>query len=99
MESPQNPMRTSNRLFALTLPALLVAVFAIPLAAQPGIPLGATAGTIATPRPAAPTQGALVSRAPSQFLGSVPQGTATADEIPLSLNDAIERGLSANLGA
>ncbi|HEV7515231.1 MAG TPA: TolC family protein, partial [Thermoanaerobaculia bacterium] len=39
------------------------------------------------------------SRSPSPFLGSVPQGTATADEIPLSLGDAIERGLEANLGA
>ncbi len=93
-------MRTLERLFALPLPAVLAALgLAAPLAAQPGFPPGATAGAIATPRPAAPTQGALISRAPSPFLGSVPQGTATADEIPLSLNDAIERGLAANLGA
>lgn len=93
-------MRTLERLHALPLPAVLAALLlAAPLAAQPGFPPGATAGAIATPRPAAPTQGALVSRAPSPFLGSVPQGTATADEIPLSLDDAIERGLAANLGA
>ncbi len=95
-------MRTLARLFALTLSAL-PALLAAPLAAQAplsgGLPPGATAGTIATPRPAPPTQGALISRSPSPFLGSVPQGTATADEISLSLNDAIERGLQANLGA
>jgi outer membrane protein TolC len=32
------------------------------------------------------------------FRGSVPQGTATPDAIPLSLGDAIDRGLKANLG-
>jgi outer membrane protein TolC len=32
------------------------------------------------------------------FQGSVPQGTATASPIPLTLNDAINRGLKANLG-
>jgi outer membrane protein TolC len=84
----------------MTLPLLA----ALPAAAQSpsvpaGFPPGATAGAIATPRPAPPTQGAILSRSPSPFLGSVPQGTATAEEIPLSLGDAIERGLQANLGA
>ena len=32
------------------------------------------------------------------YQGSVPQGTASATPIPLSLNDAISRGLRANLG-
>jgi outer membrane protein TolC len=32
------------------------------------------------------------------FQASVPQGTATATPIPLTLNDAIDRGLKANLG-
>ncbi len=32
------------------------------------------------------------------FRGSVPQGTATPNPIPLSLGDAINRGLKANLG-
>jgi outer membrane protein TolC len=32
------------------------------------------------------------------YTGSVPQGTATANPIPLSLGDAIDRGLRANLG-
>jgi outer membrane protein TolC len=94
-------MRTLERLSVFVLPA---ALFAAPLAAQipAGLPAGATAGgigAIATPRPAPPTLGSLTSRSPSPFLGSVPQGTATADEIPLSLGDVIERGLQANLGA
>jgi outer membrane protein TolC len=33
------------------------------------------------------------------LLGSVPQGTASAEELPLSLSDAIQRGLAHNLGA
>lgn len=33
-----------------------------------------------------------------QFQGSVPQGQATPDAIPLTLDDAINRGLRANLG-
>ena len=45
---------------------------------------------------------AVSSRAAEQndqnFQGSVPQGTATASPIPLTLNDAITRGLKANLG-
>jgi hypothetical protein len=32
------------------------------------------------------------------FLGSVPQGTATGEELPLPLADAIARGLRFNLG-
>lgn len=33
-----------------------------------------------------------------QFLGSVPAGTASAAPLPLTLHDAIERGLKTNLG-
>jgi outer membrane protein TolC len=36
--------------------------------------------------------------APGDYQGSVPQGTATTGTIQLSLDDAIERGLRANLG-
>lgn len=35
---------------------------------------------------------------PSPFMGSVPQGTATADAVPLSLKDAVTRALQYNLG-
>jgi outer membrane protein TolC len=49
---------------------------------------------------AGPVSGA--QTAPGQgdqsFQGSVPQGTATATPIPLTLNEAIDRGLKANLG-
>ena len=34
----------------------------------------------------------------SPFAGSVPQGTATAESIPLSLKDAVNRALQYNLG-
>jgi len=36
--------------------------------------------------------------APNPFLGSVPSGIATMEEMPLSLTDAIQRGLRSNLG-
>jgi outer membrane protein TolC len=36
--------------------------------------------------------------APGDYQGSVPQGTATTEKIGLTLDDAIERGLRANLG-
>ncbi len=32
------------------------------------------------------------------FLGSIPAGTATAENLPLSLADAVARGLRQNLG-
>ncbi|HMF59307.1 MAG TPA: TolC family protein [Vicinamibacterales bacterium] len=35
---------------------------------------------------------------PAPFTGSVPQGTATAEPLPLSLKDAVNRGLQFNLG-
>jgi len=93
-------MRTLERLLVFSLRAALPVLAAVPLAPLAAqIPPGATAGAIATPRPAPPTAGSLVSRSPSPFFGSVPQGTATAEEIPLSLSDAIDRGLQTNLGA
>jgi outer membrane protein TolC len=42
--------------------------------------------------------GVYPSQAQGQFLGGVTQGTATAGELPLSLDDAIQRGLKNNLG-
>jgi outer membrane protein TolC len=60
--------------------------------------------------PQLPRQGAapaptMQSQSPSQsdggnpFLGSAPQGTATSKELPLSLAEAVARGLRYNLGA
>jgi outer membrane protein TolC len=51
-----------------------------------------------TPVPAAPSPGALINRSPSPFLGSVPSGEASDQELSLSLGDVIERGLRCNLG-
>ena len=76
-------------------PAALLAQVPPPAgAAGAGLP-----GNIETPRPAPPSPASIVSRTPSPYLGSVPAGTATADEIPLTLADAIARGLASNLGA
>ena len=61
---------------------------------------GGTSGqSSATPQTSVTTQ---MTPAPQEgdqtYRGSVPQGTATANPIPLSLGDAIDRGLKANLG-
>lgn len=53
---------------------------------------GQSAAAAATVEIAQPAQGA------QSYQGSVPQGTASATAIPLSLGDAINRGLKANLG-
>ena len=50
----------------------------------------AAAQTISVPNQTAPTSGS--------FQGSVPSGQATAQPVELSLDDAIQRGLRANLG-
>ncbi len=63
--------------------------FPVLLAAQ----VGPTPVSIYQPLPPAPQQ-----PNEGQFQGSVPQGQATTDAIPLSLDDAIMRGLKANLG-
>ncbi len=69
--------------------------------AQPGTP--APAGSPANGNASqAGSGGGQMTMAPEQgdqsFQGSVPQGTATETPIPLTLNDAINRGLKANLG-
>jgi outer membrane protein TolC len=57
------------------------------------------------PRQAAAPAPTMQSQSPSQsesgnpFFGSTPQGTATGEELPLSLREAIDRGLRYNLGA
>jgi outer membrane protein TolC len=59
----------------------------------PGINLA----NIPTPLPAAPSPAA-VAGSPSRYQGSVPAGEATGEVLQLSLADALERGLRANLG-
>jgi outer membrane protein TolC len=53
--------------------------------------------SIPTPLPSAPSPSSLAGGG-SPFQGSVPAGEATGDVLQLSLADAIERGLRANLG-
>ena len=61
--------------------------------AAAGTPIGGSAAPVASSAPqTSPVQG------DQSFQGSVPQGTASATPIPLTLNDAINRGLKANLG-
>jgi len=76
--------------------ALIALAPAAGMAQTAGEPLP---GSLPTPRPAAPTPSSVITRSPSHYLGSVPAGEATADEIPLTLADAIARGLASNLGA
>src|SRR5438105_1232974 len=65
---------------------------------------GAAAASPATQTPsaAAANPPAQLSIAPqageSAYQGSVPQGTASPSSIPLTLADAVNRGLKANLG-
>lgn len=71
--------------------------------ASPALPLAAqTLGDYSTPPPssAAPSGAASAIKALSQgpFGGSVPEGKATPDVLPLSFQEAIERGLRSNLG-
>ncbi|MBV9759488.1 MAG: TolC family protein [Acidobacteriaceae bacterium] len=59
---------------------------------SPGQPGGEAAPVGQAPQTTAPAQG------DPTFQGSVPQGTASGTALPLTLNDAITRGLKANLG-
>jgi outer membrane protein TolC len=67
--------------------------------AQVGAPPGSNSSAGGGQAPA--ISAGTMSSAPTidqSFQGSVPQGTASATSIPLSLGDAIDRGLKANLG-
>jgi outer membrane protein TolC len=48
--------------------------------------------------PQAGATSGIVAVAPQNFTGSVPEGKATSDVIPISFADALERGLRQNLG-
>ncbi|MBV9268570.1 MAG: TolC family protein [Acidobacteriaceae bacterium] len=71
---------------------VLLAAAASQLFAQAGPPAATPPEAPATPATPAPETG------DPSFRGSVPQGTASANAIPLSFADAINRGLKANLG-
>jgi len=58
------------------------------------------AAIIATSSPAIAGQSLPAPQAPSSspFFGSVPKGAATAEPLPLSVKDAVQRALQNNLG-
>ena len=81
-------------LFAVPVAALALAA-ALPVKAQPAADASAQMMTVpGTPRPAATYS----LEGQTQYLGGVTQGKATAEELALSLDDAIHRGLKNNLG-
>src|SRR5256885_775045 len=77
--------------------ALFLLIAASPAAAQ--MP-GPTTGGPAPARPAEnrPVQNPAPPPVSNPFLGSVPQGTPSAEPIPLTVKDAVERALRNNLG-
>ena len=56
------------------------------------------AAVVAAAAPAAAQSGEFQPGAGNPFFGSAPRGTATAEPIPLSVKDAVERALRFNLG-
>jgi outer membrane protein TolC len=88
-------------LFQKTAPFVISCVFASAAYAQaPGAP-AATASQTGIEVSASSSANSATPQIPSslqEFQASVPQGTASATPIPLTLGDAITRGLRANLG-
>ncbi|PYU25428.1 MAG: TolC family protein [Acidobacteria bacterium] len=83
----------------LILKALAVsALLCIDAATPPSLLAQNSASQVQVTVPVSPVSvsGALGTRSP--FLGSVPTGTPTATVLPLSLSDALDRGLKHNLG-
>ena len=92
----------------LSRPCLACTLFVIwtSLASAQNSPLGPKANfepqlprQSAAPVPAMQLQPTSQSDTGNPFLGSTPQGTATAEELPLSLPEAVARGLRYNLGS
>jgi outer membrane protein TolC len=87
-----DPSSRTARLAPLARAAALVTIATAALAQE------------AAPRPAAPAPSGLpatdaASAQLGALAGGVPSGEATGDELPLTLRDAVERGLRSNLGA
>ncbi len=79
----------------LMLTAALLAAAAVPAVAQPPGPEGARAGGAPMVSASPP---AMSAPAQNPFLGGIPTGVVLDKVIPLSLHDAISRGLEHNLG-
>src|SRR5581483_2409786 len=90
-------MRSTLRYTILLCCSILIAVHAF---AQTGAPPGsnAAAGSGQAPTVSAGTMTQVPMTGDQNFQGSVPQGTASSTPISLTLDDAINRGLKANLG-
>jgi outer membrane protein TolC len=78
--------------FALVLPLSVGLVVA--QSSAPGIPASGGTFTVA----GASGSGIPQNSSQNPLLGSVPSGTASAEVLPLSLSDAVDRGLRQNLG-
>lgn len=91
--------QTSEMLLRLLMTSVFVICVGELAVGQIGNPQGTTSqpsGT--TPSNTANHPSPIASQSQSPFLGSVPTGKATGTVIPLSLKDAIDRGLKYNLG-
>jgi len=86
----------------LSLPTLLLVFCAAALAQVPAGPSPAAAmqeAGEAAAQPGFSAQAIALPAVPSPLMGGIPTGKATPVAIPLSLTDAIQRGLNHNLGA
>jgi len=99
--------RIGSMKFTKWLAALMAFVAMAGVANMAGAQQGSSAafelGSIATPRTINPaanstTPSSLQGQQQNPFLGSVPQGQASANPLDLALGDAIDRGLKFNLG-
>lgn len=75
-----------------------LAVVAVSFGQAPGTPGTPASASTQTSGSAPASSSSTAEQSDQNFQGSVPQGTASATPIPLTLNDAINRGLKANLG-
>ncbi len=87
---------SNGRALSTLLAAGCLATFALPVAAQLGGSSSSSSSASATIQIGAPQPTA--AQAQSSFQGSIPQGKATADTVSLTLDEAVQRGLKANLG-
>ena len=90
---------TRKLLWAILVGCGLKVGICVPLSAQSS----GGVGPVQTPRPFDPGENttnpsALATQAQNPFLGSVPSVVVVVGELPLSLHDAVERALHANLG-
>jgi len=83
--------------------AVLSLLLAVPQAVLSQAGIDPQGYSISTPRPINPAASttnpsALATQGQNPYLGSTPSGKATDEVVPLSLNEAVERGLRYNLG-